>query len=108
MGEVNVNREEGRLRVDHLPSIELLERTHIFPGPYMFKIIGRVEDGFVARVVAGVREELAALADPPYRVRKAADGRHVSVTLEPTVQSAAQVLAVYRRIRGMAGLVMML
>ena len=35
-----------------LPPIELLERTHHFPGPYMFKFIGKVENGFVARVVA--------------------------------------------------------
>ena len=42
-----------------LPSIELLEATHEFPGPYIFKAIGRVENGFAARVVAAVREELA-------------------------------------------------
>ena len=53
-----------------LPSIELLENTHTFPGPYMFKVIGRVENGFAARVVAAVREELAAEFDPPFRTRK--------------------------------------
>jgi putative lipoic acid-binding regulatory protein len=94
--------------VEHLPSIELLERTHVFPGPYMFKIIGRVEDGFVARAVAGVRDALAAPTDPPYRVRETAGGRHVSVTLEPTVQTASQVLAVYRRVRTLTGLVLVL
>lgn len=94
--------------MERLPPVELLERTHVFPGPYMFKVIGRVEDGFVARVVAAVRDELAAAVDPPYRVREASGGRHVSVTLEPTVQTATQVLAVYRRIRATAGLVLML
>ena len=94
--------------MEHLPSIELLESTHVFPGQYMFKIIGRVEDGFVARVVAGVRDELAAEVDPPYRVRETAGGRHVSVTLEPMVQTASQVLAVYRRLRTLTGMVMML
>jgi putative lipoic acid-binding regulatory protein len=89
-------------------SIELLENTHRFPGPYMFKVIGRVENGFVARVVAAVREELAERVDPPFSVRETAGGRHVSVTLEPQVQTAQQVLAVYRRIRQMAGLVMLL
>jgi putative lipoic acid-binding regulatory protein len=39
-------------RVDNLPSAELLENTHEFPGPYMFKVIGRSDDGFVALVVA--------------------------------------------------------
>jgi putative lipoic acid-binding regulatory protein len=87
--------------------VELLEKTHHFPGPYMFKAIGRVDNGFMARVVAAVREELAVNVDPPYKFRETAGGRHVSVTLEPTVQTADQVLAVYRRIRTVAGLVML-
>jgi putative lipoic acid-binding regulatory protein len=91
-----------------VPAIELLEATHHFPGPYMFKVIGRVENGFTARVVAAVRDELDGDVDPPYRVRETAGGRHVSVTLEPTVQTVHQVLAVYRRMRTMAGLVMLM
>jgi len=94
--------------MDKLPPIELLEKTHKFPGPYMFKAIGRVENGFVARVVAAVRDELAVSADPPYKFREALGGRHVAVTLEPTLQTVEQVLAVYRRIRKTAGLVMLL
>jgi hypothetical protein len=90
------------------PSIELLNKTHHFPGPYIFKAIGKVDNGFAARVVAAVRDELAHEADPPFRVREAVGGRHVSVTLEPTVQTAQQVLAVYRRIQKTAGLVMLL
>ena len=90
-----------------LPSIELLESTHTFPGPYMFKVIGRVENGFAARVVAAVRDELQAPIDPPHSVREAVGGRHVSVTLEPTVQTGSDVLAVYRRVRKLAGLVML-
>lgn len=90
-----------------LPALELLESTHQFPGPYLFKVIGRVENGFVARIVAAVRDELAIEIDPPYRVRETAGGRHVSVSLEPTVQTAAEVLAVYRRIQGAEGLVVL-
>jgi putative lipoic acid-binding regulatory protein len=74
----------------------------------MFKVIGRVENGFMARVVAAVREELAEEVDPPYKVRGTAGGRHVSITLEPQIQSARQVLAVYRRIQKMPGLVMLM
>jgi putative lipoic acid-binding regulatory protein len=88
-----------------LPAIELLESTHTFPGPYMFKVIGRSERGFVARAVAAVRDELSDEVDPPYRVREAAGGRHVAVTLQPTVQTAEQVLAVYSRLRHLVGLV---
>jgi putative lipoic acid-binding regulatory protein len=93
--------------MDRLASIELLERTHTFPGPYMFKAIGKIERGFVARVVAGVRDALDAGTDPPFRVRETANGKHVSVTVEPVVQSAEQVLAVYRRIQTTAGLIML-
>ncbi len=90
--------------MDELPAIELLENNHEFPGPYVFKAIGLVENGFVARVVAAVRDELAQEVDPPFRVRQSTGGKHISVTLEPTVQSAQQVLAVYRCIRKQAGL----
>jgi putative lipoic acid-binding regulatory protein len=90
-----------------MPPIQLLEATHAFPGPYMFKVIGRSDQGFAARVVAAVRDELAEESDPPFRVRETAGGRHVAVTLTPVVQTAEQVLAVYRRIRPLAGLVML-
>lgn len=91
-----------------LPSVALLESTHTFPGPYMFKAIGKGEDGFVARVVAAVRDELEFAADPPYKFRQATGGRHVAVTLTPTVQTGRQVLAVYARIRRVAGLVLLM
>jgi len=93
--------------MDELPAIALLEANHTFPGPYVFKAIGLVENGFVARVVAAVRDELGASVDPPFRVRETAGGRHVSVTLEPVVDTAQQVLLVYRRIRRTAGLVIL-
>ncbi len=79
--------------MEQLPAIELLESTHQFPGPYMFKVIGRVDNGFVV--------------DPPFSVREAVGGRHVAVTLQPRLQSAHQVLAVYRRVRSLAGLVLL-
>jgi putative lipoic acid-binding regulatory protein len=91
-----------------LPSIELLESTHTFPGRFIFKVIGRVENGFAARVVAAVREELAHDVDPPHSMREAVGGRHVAVTLEPDIDTAEQVLAVYRRVRSISGLVMMM
>lgn len=94
-------------RWDDLPSIELLETTHQFPGPYLFKAIGRVEDGFAARVVAAVRDELESDVDPPFRLKETSGGRHVSVTLEPHVESAPQVLAIYRRLRQTTGLVVL-
>jgi uncharacterized protein len=91
-----------------MPSVELLEAFHQFPCPYMFKAIGRVENGFIARVVAAVRDELAFPADPPYHVRQSVGGRHVSVTMEPRLETAEQVLAVYRRLKAVAGLILLL
>jgi uncharacterized protein len=91
-----------------LAIVGLLERTHTFPCSYLFKAIGRSDQGFLARVVSAVREELLIEADPPYRVRQAVGGRHLSVTLEPVVQSAQQVVAIYRRLGTIDGLVMLL
>lgn len=107
MKEIAHPDQKRKVAVDHLPAIELLESTHTFPGPYTFKVIGLAERGFVARAIAAVREELADPVDPPYRVRETASGRHVAVTVEPQVQTADQVLAVYRRLKLMAGLVVL-
>jgi hypothetical protein len=90
--------------VDNLPSVELLESTHEFPGPYTFKVIGRWEQGFVARTVAAVRDQLEGEVDPPYSVRETAGGRHVAVSVEPQVQNAWEVLAVYQRLSLLPGL----
>jgi putative lipoic acid-binding regulatory protein len=91
-----------------MPAIELLESTHAFPGVYVFKVIGRSEGAFAERVVAAARDALGLAVDPPFRVRSAAGGRHVAVTLEPHLATAYEVLAVYRRLRATEGLVMFL
>lgn len=92
---------------DALPTIELLEAQHDFPSSYTFKVIGKTDDGFVARVVAAVREELSMGSDPPFSLRQTPAGRHVAITLRPLVGSAYDVLAVYRRVRTVPGLVML-
>ena len=89
------------------PPLDLLESSHTFPGPYMFKVIGKPDGGFLARTVAAVREELALETDPPFSVRESVGGRHIAVTIEPHVASAGQVLAIYRRLQVMTGLVML-
>lgn len=94
--------------MDHIPSVELLEATHDFPGPYTFKVIGHASDGFVERVVAAVRDELQSPDDPPYEVRHTPRGRQVSVTLNPHIELAAQIQAVYRRVALIDGLIMLL
>ena len=91
-----------------LPAKELLEKTHKFPGPFIFKAIGKVEDNFLPRLVAAVREELQMDIDPHYQSRDSGSGLHVAVTVEVRVQSADQVLAVYARMAKVKGLVISL
>ncbi len=89
-----------------LPSVELLEQTHAFPGVYMFKAIGVDDHTFSGRVVATVREELNDDHEPSIRINKTASGRHVCVTIEPHVVDAQHVLAIYEKIYALDGLVM--
>ena len=90
-----------------LPALALLETTHAFPGAYLFKIIGSADQSIVARIIAIFRQELAVDVDPPFRVRQSSGGRHLAVTVEPTVQTAHQVLAIYRRLSDVDGVLML-
>jgi len=94
------------LFVPDLPSVELLEQTHQFPGVYMFKAIGEDDHAFSGRVVAAVRDEVTDDHEPAIRIRKTASGRHVCVTIEPFVSDAQQVLTIYERLYAVEGLVM--
>lgn len=91
-----------------LPDIELLQSMHTFPGPYTFKAIGAAEDHFVGRVMAAVRLELGEEIEPSFSTRTTSGGRHVCVTIEPHVESAEVVLAIYTSIRAVDGLVLLL
>lgn len=89
-----------------LPSLELLESMHTFPGQYMFKVIGADDHTFAGRVAAAVREDLPLDHEPSMRYNKTASGRHICVTIEPHLENAHQVLAIYERIYALDGLVM--
>jgi len=92
----------------NFPSVELLESRHTFPCVFTFKVIGFADANFTARVISCVRDELQLEQDPYYTLRNSAHGRHVAVTLEPYCESSQQVLAIYGRLSGMDGLVMLL
>lgn len=94
--------------MDRQSAIELLESTHTFPCAYMFKVIGLAEDNFAGRVLQAVRRALPEDIEPPFSTRKTASGKHVSVTIEPTLESASDVLAVYRELANLQGLVLVL
>jgi putative lipoic acid-binding regulatory protein len=93
--------------MEYLPSLELLEATHTFPGPYMFKVIGTVEENFVGRVVAAVRSQLPEEIEPSFSIRRTENGRHACVTIEPTLAGAEDVIEIYSRLRELEGLVML-
>lgn len=92
----------------NLPSVEVLESMHSFPCSYTFKVIGATANNFTARVVATVREEMQLAQDPPFSFRATRNGLHVAVTLEPHCLSSQQVIAIYSRLTGLDGLVMLL
>ncbi len=107
-GRLRVTRKkELRIMSEHPPR-ELLDETHSFPGRFMFKAIGLANDDFVSRVVATVRVALKQDFDAPYEMRETSGGRHVSVTIEPWVESSGQVIEVYTAIRNLEGLVMLM
>jgi putative lipoic acid-binding regulatory protein len=94
--------------MDHRPSIDLLESTHAFPGVYRIKAIGASDGGFVERVITAVADEVATPGEIDYSVKETRGGRHVSVTLDVSVQTAEQVRAIYARIREVEGLTLLL
>ncbi|MEO1996308.1 MAG: DUF493 domain-containing protein [Planctomycetaceae bacterium] len=87
---------------------DALEQRHTFPGPYMFKIMGKPDDQFVERVVASVRQELQLPMDPEFQVKRTANGRHVSITVEPIVPSVDEVLSLYAVLGEIPGVVFLL
>lgn len=87
--------------------LDVVRQTHQFPCAYTFKAIGHDTDGFTARVIAAVREQLGQEVDPPFTTRSTAGGKHIAVTVEPTVQTAEEVVAVYQRLQGVVGIVML-
>jgi len=91
-----------------LPSVEVLEASHDFPCPFVFKVIGVAGDNFTGRIIACVRDELGIDVDPPFQIRNTKKGAHVSISLEPECDSAQKVLAIYSRLMGMEGVVMLL
>lgn len=88
--------------------IELLNEVHQFPCQFTIKAIGKTENDFPARILETTRKTLGIDFDPPYSTRETAHGRHVSVTIEPTLQSAEETLELYRQLQETDGLVMLL
>lgn len=89
-------------------SIDLLNNTHEFPQPLMVKVIGKQNTDFVTQVAQLVESHLQLPEPPEVQTRETAGGRHVSVTLEPTFETAEQVLDLYEQLRQLPDVVMLL
>jgi putative lipoic acid-binding regulatory protein len=94
---------------DRQRAIDLLEANHVFPGEYAFSVIALNEDAITAAVVGAIEAELGAPLEGEAReARPSSQGKYVSHRLRVRCQSAAQVLALYARLRGLQGVVTVL
>lgn len=91
-----------------LPPIELIKDTHTFPGSYTFKVIGAKDPFFASRLASVVKEELKWELAPEYSVRDSESGKHQSVTLELTMQTAEEVHVVYQKLSATPGVLLLL
>ena len=94
---------------DHRPSEDLLESSHSLPR-------GLSDQGHRdhhQRIRASARSRTvvdslpAAASDLDYSVRTTPGGRHVSLTLEVSVQTADQVRVIYSRLRELEGITLL-
>lgn len=78
-----------------LPSIELLESVHTFPGRYTFKAFGDNSQQLLdaARTAAEFVTKSGERVDVSYR--PSAKGNHACVTLDVLVDSALEVQQIY-------------
>lgn len=91
-----------------LPPIELLESVHKFPGPYTFKIIASNDEPTVKKVIEVMQTTLGLPATPHYSSRVSESGKHVSLTIEPTLQRAQEVHSVYEALLKTPGVLLLL
>ncbi len=88
--------------------IELLNQTHDFPTRVVIKVIGVNRPTLVTEVVTCVRSEMSFEDPPEYSLREARGGRHIAITIEPLLERAEQVLAIYDRLKVLEGIVMLM
>jgi putative lipoic acid-binding regulatory protein len=89
-------------------ALELLDKHHQFPGPYMFKVIGFGGEGFAEDVAVAAETVLGPLdRGDCLRVRPSSGGKYLSVTLDVEPASAQQVLDVYTALKRVEGVVVL-
>jgi len=93
---------------DGLPDLDLLESTHSFPCPYVFKVFGTPNEHFVGRVLFAVKSTLEESSEPAFSCRTTPSGRHICVTIEPDVRDALHVHQIYRELQTVDGLILLM
>jgi putative lipoic acid-binding regulatory protein len=91
-----------------LPPIELLESTHQFPGPYIFKIITNTDEGTLKNILSVLQTALKLPSLPVYTSRLSESGKHTSLTVELELQKAQEVHLVYEALYKTPGVLLLL
>ncbi len=82
---------------DPYSSLKLrLDEEHRWPGVYTFKFIMKAE------LLAGFT---VILEGHKYTTRHSAEGRHVAITAELFMETSDEVIALYRKAAGFAGVI---
>lgn len=73
-----------------------LDETHQWPATYVFKFIVKKEH---------LEELVAVLPDDEVNTRESSKANFISVTIEPIMNSSAEVIEVYRKTAAIKGLI---
>lgn len=77
------------------PSIESIEGSHNFPGPFRFKLFGPMDQTFVDGIRAHVAPHLGDETNYGFDLRPSSKGAHCCVTLTMVANSAEEVQKMY-------------
>ena len=89
-----------------IPSVELLNSTHLFPGDYTFKIIAETDLALAQQVHLAI--QIPSVTLPRISFRRSHGGKFTAVTLEVEVASADVVVDLYYRLLTIKGLRLLL
>jgi putative lipoic acid-binding regulatory protein len=87
-----------------LPSLELIEASHTFPGLYTFKIIGDSRDDFVADALTQAMAAIGQDREFNHSIRASSSGNHTALTLSVRLENAREVHAVYEKLLKIKGI----
>lgn len=87
-----------------LPSLELIESQHSFPGPYIFKVIGDNRQDFVADALSLAVNALGDDRELRHSSRPSKAGNHLALTLTITLNNSEEVHLIYKNLLKLNGI----